>query len=263
MSLNSNALNSVGRIQDIHSGQYLAFGNDPKIQLYRKFGRIDAIQQAVPADVWEFGKTVGAEKYTFSTTDAINNISSSNTGDAMTILIGGLALDGTEVNQAVALNGQSKVPIPIPLWRVNRAYNNSGVNLLGDVYIYEDTPLSGGIPVDVTKVRGYIAKEAQQTLQGIYTVPKGKNALLMQLKTSLGGRKNGFASFESFFRTLGGVFLVKDTHELATSGTSAIESSFTDGSIFPELTDFIPRVTVDTDGLGFSISFRLRLVDNV
>lgn len=244
------------------TGYYIAQGKHPTTQSYRKFGRIDAIQLAVPADCWEYGITVGAERYTFSTTAAIDTMSSSNAGDTELITITGLTLDGTEVEQELALTGQAKVTLTTPLYRVNRAFNSNGTDLLGNVYVYEDTPIVAGVPTLKSMVRAYIAIGRQQTLQGIYTVPKGKTAYLMALKTSLGGRKSGFATYEAFLRIPGKVFRVQDTHDLAAEGTSSISESFDDPSEFPELTDFVPKITVSANGIGFSISFRLRLVDN-
>jgi hypothetical protein len=111
-------------------------------------------------------------------------------------------------------------------------------------------------------VRGFISISGQQTLQAIYTVPAGVSAFLYELKTSLGGRKAGFASYEAYLRTVGGIFLIKDAFDLTATGTSALSEVFKTPRFFPEKTDFKPKITVDTNGIGFSVSFVVVLVEN-
>jgi hypothetical protein len=229
--------------------------------IYRKFGRIASIQTATPADCWEFGITPGAELYTWSTTEAIDSISSSDAGDTEEITITMLDIDYVEFTQIAVLDGQNRVAIT-PGFRFNRAYNSNGTPTAGNVYIYENTALSGGVPIDVTLVRGYISINGQQTLQSMYTVPAGKNAFLYELKTSMGGRKTGFATYEAFLRTVGSIFLIKDTHDLSATGTSYANDIFTAPRLFPEKTDFQPKITVDTNSIGFAVSFVIILVDN-
>jgi hypothetical protein len=234
----------------------------PGITHYRKFGRIAAIQADTPADVWEFGVNVGAELYTFSTTADIDTISGDNVGDTVEMLIEGLDGNLNEVIQTVNLNGQNKVSLTTPLKRVNRAYNNNSSDLLGNVYIYVDSAITLGVPDDVTKVRGYVSAEGQQTLQGIYTVPIEKTGYLTSKRLSLTGRKDGFADYEVYVRFLGNVFRVQETRELSSSGTSAPEDNFEDQPIFiPGGTDIVPHVTVSANDIGFSITYNLRLED--
>lgn len=239
----------------------IAKGNVPGHTIYRKFGRIASIKAATPADVWEYGVTPGAERYTWSTTAAIDSISSSSAADTEEITIIMLDENYNEIIQTVNLNGQNRVPIT-PGLRFNRAYNSNGVNTLGNIYIYENTALSSGVPINVSKVRGYISIGGQQTLQSMYTVPAGKSAYLYELKTAMGGRKAGFATYEAYLRTFGNIFLIKDTHDLGVTGTSYSNDMFTTPRYFPEKTDFIPKVTTSVDGIGFSVAFVIVLVDN-
>jgi hypothetical protein len=77
----------------------------------------------------------------------------------------------------------------------------------------------------------------------------------------MGGRKTGFATYEAFLRTVGNIFLIKDTHDLSATGTSYSNDVFTAPRFFPEKTDFKPKITVDTNGIGFSIAIVVLLVD--
>lgn len=239
----------------------IAKGNIQGHAVYRKFGVIRSIQATQPADVWEYGENVGAEIYTFSTGADIDSISSDNAGDTQEITIIMLDANYEEFTQTVTLNGQNRVAIT-PGLRLNRAYNSNGVPTSGNVYIYENTALSGGAPIDVTKVRGYISVAGQQTLQAVYTTPAGKTAYIYEFQTSMGGRKTGFATYEGFLRVPGGVFRIQDTHDLAATGTSNLANVYTAPRAYPEKTDFRPQITVDTNGLGFSCSFVVVLVDD-
>jgi len=172
-------------------------------------------------------------------------------------------LDGDykEFTQTVTLNGQTRVALT-PGLRFNRAFNANGTPTLGNVYIYENTAIVAGVPTNVSLVRGYISINGQQTLQGMYTVPAGKTAYLYELKTAMGGRKSGFATYEAFLRTVGDIFLIKDTHDLTATGTSYTNDTFGLSRMFPEKTDFKPKISVDTNGIGFSIAVVILLVDN-
>jgi hypothetical protein len=128
----------------------VARGNVPGHEIYRKFGRISSIQTGTPADCWEYGITPGAEEYTFSTTAAIDTVSSDNAADTELITIIGLDANYIEVTQSVNLNGQNKVTLATPLLRFNRALNANGTPFLGNVYIYEDGAITGGVPNVVT-----------------------------------------------------------------------------------------------------------------
>lgn len=71
------------------------------------------------------------------------------------------------------INGTTKTLLvtPVNLTDVNRAIAK-GAPLLGDVYIYEDTTVTNGIPDDLSKVRGFIPAGDKQTQQALYRVPK-------------------------------------------------------------------------------------------
>jgi hypothetical protein len=76
----------------------------------------------------------------------------------------------------------------------------------------------------------------------------------------MGGRKAGYATYEAFLRGVGGIFLIKDTHDLSATGTSFRNDVFAAPRLFPAKTDFKPKISVDTNGIGFSIAFVIVLV---
>lgn len=244
----------------------VAMGNIPGVTYERKFGAIDSIQAATPADCWAYGVTPGAERYTWSDDGVadIDRVSSSSALDTIDVRITGLDIDGYLVSQNITLTGQTPVALTTPLWRVNRVENNNGSPLAGNVYVFVNGATSGGVPTDVTRVRGYIKLGDEQTLQTIYTVPKGKTAFLMGSEVSISktGVQAGTINFAGFIRLFGKVFKVKDQYDLVSTGTSRTLFNSPMWGPFPELSDFRPRVTASTSGMGASWSFTILLINS-
>lgn len=233
----------------------------------RKFGSIAAVQASTPADVWEYGVTPGAEIYTFSDNGVadIDTISSSNSSDSVAITIEGLDVNGTLVSQNATLDGQNKVTLSTPLWRVNRAFNSNSTDLVGNVYIYVDGAISSGVPDVVTTVRGYISAGNGQTLQSVYTVPAGKTAYFVGIEASLTkgvGATAVSALFQGSTRAYGKIFRIQDEFNLISTGTSSKTYNLPLPLPFSERTDFCPRVNVSANNLGVSWAFSLILIDN-
>jgi hypothetical protein len=243
----------------------VARGLVPGASFERKFGSIDAIQSATPADVWEYGVTSGAEKYTFSSTADITTLSSSNVGDSVEMTVVGLIDDGTELTQFINLNGQNKVTLPVPYWRVNRMYNNNGIDLLGNVYCYVDGAITNGVPDDPTTVRAYVSIGEGQTLQAIYTVPAHKTAYFVGHETSITkgvGSTAVSVNCRGRTRDFGKVFRTQDEFSLLSSGVSNKHFNVPIPLPFPEKTDFVTAVESSANNVGASWSFFLILIDN-
>jgi hypothetical protein len=251
----------------------VAKGNIPGHTFDRKFGENPIIQAADPADLWEYGKTAGAELYTFSADGVadITGFSSDNASDTgIDITITGLDINGVEVIQTIATNGsdgRTTVPLATPLWRLNRAYNDSGTPLAGNIYIYTSAAVvTLGVPAPVTTVRGYISILEGQTLQGIYTVPAGKTGYIMGRIVSLskgGGATAVGARFTGSTRIFGKTKRTQETFNVISSGTSSNNAIFPIALPFPEKTDFIPNADVTANNIGVSISYSILLVDNI
>jgi hypothetical protein len=118
----------------------------------------------------------------------------------------------------IALQGQTKVLIPTNFLCVasNRAENNNGASLLGDVYLYEDTPIVSCVPTDLTKGRSFIGIGREQTEQAVYTVPEcdqlGRQVVLCELYKWDAGVINNKATsgrFDLFVSEKGKVSKVK------------------------------------------------------
>lgn len=229
------------------------------------YGSIDAVQAATPADIWEFGTEVGAEIYTFSSTDDIDTISSSSASDTLTMTIEGLDASGNAVTQEATLNGQNKVALTTPLWRVNAVDNTSSTNLVGNVYVYVDGAITAGVPNTVTDVRGFVSPAAQRSKQAVYTVPNGVTAHFYGSdQTITKGVAGGLVTInlKGFIRIVGGVFREIFETLLASTGSSHHPLPSPPPISLAGKTDLRPNAEVSTNGVGVSWGYYLVLVED-
>jgi len=129
--------------------------------------------------------------YTYSATADINTLSSSDVADTQELVVIGLDANHNEVVQTVTLNGQTPVTLTTPLMRFNLMYNDNGVSLQGDVYLW----VSGGgatlgVPDVGADIRGRIiimpisGISHEISAGSVFTVPAGKQAYVVFGKTS-------------------------------------------------------------------------------
>lgn len=119
-----------------------------------KFGKNVDLDTGVKETIWATG---GNETYV--TTNVIDTISSSDAGDTQEVTIEGHTVSGagasaqfTFVTQTATLNGQNKVVLDTPLARVSRLADNDNAPFAGDIYVYEDDTLTGGVPDTASKI---------------------------------------------------------------------------------------------------------------
>jgi hypothetical protein len=212
---------SCNNLQEIPWIQKVAMGLVPGWSSIEKFGENSSVQTTGPEDIWSQGGL-----YTYSSSTDIDQISSSSALDTQTITIIGQTLDNTEVKQQAVLNGQNKVALATPLFRVYRAYNVSGTDLAGDVYIYVDGPIVGGVPSTIADIRAKIATTVHpippnQTEMALYTVPKGKQGFFYSWYLSMNNIIAGnFATFVWRLRYPGEVFRVQSRIACIGAGDS-------------------------------------------
>lgn len=144
---------------------------DKKAKSLIKFGKSAELSADTIETVWSYG---GHEAYVQD--NLIDSIVSSNVVDNQDIYLECHTVEGTGADQkftfmtqTVTLNGQNRVPLPTPVARVSKAYNNNGTELVGAVYVYQETPLTNGVPQDRTKVHAHIPQGFQQSFKGATT----------------------------------------------------------------------------------------------
>jgi len=115
-----------------------------------KFGRNN--------DVGTTEETVWAQggKETYATDNDIDSISSSNAGDAQSVVIEGHTLSGSDLTfvvQTATLNGQTPVTLSTPLYRATRVYNDDSTDFAGDIYVFESGgTVTAGVPQTATDI---------------------------------------------------------------------------------------------------------------
>jgi hypothetical protein len=232
-----------------------------------KFGHnADIDTGTIPEDVWSGGGT-----YTFTADGgAPYFISSSSTGDTMDITLRCLTEDSnTDWNQedvTVTLQGQAKVPITFPSGddpvRFYRGFNANSVDIAGDVYIYEDDTLTGGVPDTASKIRGVIMDGDNQTEMCIYTVPSNFRAYFEKGYVGLSSTIRA-ASMEFIYavRVHGGVFRTQGRISLDSAGSGFWQYEYMAGfPALPAKTDVkITVVDVTANNMGAVGGFDLLL----
>lgn len=269
----SGCLSDVGvsasgnlRTTDSENGLAIAKGEVAGTGFVHKFGKAPDFD---PGDgfvtIWDGADDSGINQmsYVYSTSAAIDTISSSNAGDAVDVEIQGLADDWTFVSQTVTLNGQSKVTLPTPLRRAFRMKNAGASDIAGNVYCYEDTAITGGVPNDSTKVRAIIENGNNQTLMAVYTVPEGKTGYIRSFfaaGANTGFLTTGASEIKLFARDFGGVFRLR--HDTAISASPYQHTYVEPEGPFPEKTDIEMRANTTIGASAISAGFDIVLVDN-
>ena len=239
--------------------QMVMFGEVPGVSTNDKFGENPSIATGgVPADITEIGGLYNwISKGSPAAIDTASSSSASDVGQKMVIY--GIIDPDNDDGESVGyfeLNGQNKVNFydnpeltgdPISFWRTHRMANVSdeGNGLVGDVYAYIDTVVSGGVPADLTKVRAKITNGNNQTLMSVYTTRPKEVCFLYRGEI---GISRGVSSAEVraayYSRRYGKCFRVKKRVNLSNSGTSIYFDKRSFPDIIPALTDI--RLTVES-----------------
>ena len=260
-------------ISDNSSGLSIAQGNVTGVTFIHKFGFAGDFDQTDGfATVWDGANDadIAQMQYTYSTSNAIDSISSTDTGDTQDIEIQGLYDDGSGnwliSNQTVTLTGQTRVALSQPLIRVFRMVNVNTVDIAGFVYCYENTALSAGRPVDTTKIRAVIENGNNQTLMAVYTIPSGTTGYMRDWYASTAGANRATNYIIDLrARPMGGVFQVKHRSALDIGGTTYIQHKYEEPEVFSAKTDIEMRcklTAVGVTGAAVSSGFDIVLVDN-
>lgn len=185
-----------------------------------KFGRNDDLDTGTRETIWNNG---GDETYV--TTNAIDTISSSSASDTQVLQVEYHTVTGTGASaqytfglQDVALNGQSKVPLSVPGARTSRIRNNGDVPLVGNVYVYEDTAISGGVPTDVTKIHAEVLAGDDQSFKAATTFSNTDYAFITSVYGSVKRSTSAVVDFRLETRAPGGIFLPKLEFSAVQSG---------------------------------------------
>ena len=215
---------------------------------------------------------IGEMQYTYSTSNAIDSVSSTSAGATQDIEIQGLYDDGAgnwlNITQTVTLTGQARVAIPQPLIRVFRMVNVSSTDIGAGVwvYCYENTAITGGRPNDTTTIRAVIDNGNNQTLMAVYTIPSGLTGYMRDWYSSTAGaNKATNYVIDLKARPDGQVFQTKHRAALDVGGTTYVQHKYEEPELFAEKTDLEMRCQLTasgTTGAAVSAGFDIVLVEN-
>lgn len=201
-------------------GQEVSIDNKAKSLL--KFGKSAPLNANTRETVW----TVGGNE-TYVTSNLIDSISSSSVNDDQLIRIESHTVTGTGSNQqfsfvvqTVALNGQNRVALPTPVARVSAMVNANSHNLEGEVNVYENTALTGGIPNDASKVHCRIETGYQNALKAATTFSNEDYYILTGGFGSVSNKQAANVDFYLEVRQVGGVFIEAAAVSAASTGGS-------------------------------------------
>lgn len=177
-----------------------------------KFGANQSVPTGSPIDInWDGIQPV------HSLTNSIDTASSSSAADTtQTVRVEGMYFDGNNdfrfAAQNVVLNGQNKVTLTQPLCRVTRIANvASATATAGDVYVYEDGAITGGVPNDLATVGNIMPFEHQSTMFAGTSIASTNFFVLtsIQAGSGLGGTKDTYVDVllevrdkDSIYRTV-------------------------------------------------------------
>lgn len=221
-----------------------------------KFGRNGAVGSSTRVTVWNQS---GDETYV--TTNAIDTISSSSGSDSQEVTIEGHTVSGTGadaqftfVTQTATLNGQTKVVLGTPLARMSRIVNNDTTVFAGDIYGYEDTAITAGVPNDATKIHAKIVAGDNQTFKASTTFSNSDYYFVSQVYASVSQKTSAAADIRLERRLVGGVF--RPFFEFTASYQGGVASvHFSPCLIVPKNSDVRLTAPASTTNVGVNAGF--------
>jgi hypothetical protein len=212
---------AIEHIHDLH-GDTTSMEGILHAQLL-KFGRHTAVQTALTTLMT---LPTGVYNETFVAGNLINTAVSTNDNDTTTLTIQGHTVSGsgvnaqyTEVFQDVTLNGNTPVPLAIPLARCQRAYANAAVALLGTVSFSETDTYTGdpGVPDTDAKVHMQIRLGENQTEKTQLTVSNNQWLIITGFGADCLEKSATFGSVVLERREAGKLFLPVTTSAASTN----------------------------------------------
>jgi hypothetical protein len=218
-----------------------------KPKALKKFGRNEDVGTSYE-DVWQYGGTE-----TLPTGNTIDTVSSSSGSDTTTIIVEGHVITGGNkifTVQTVTLTGQTKALLGTPLARCTRAYASGAVDLVGDVYVYEDGTLSAGVPTTAAKVHLNIKGTAgeNQSFKTSTSISSTDYWVVMGIYAAVLRKTSAQANFELQVRASGGVWRSQSVLN-ATSTNAPCVITIDPPLIIPANSDTRVRAQASTTGV--------------
>jgi hypothetical protein len=218
-----------------------------------KFGRNPNVGTSA-ATLWFTGQDQENETYVADNVNSIDSVSSNDATDTgKQVVIEGHTMSGnnrTFVSQSVTLLGQTRVPLTTPLNRSTRLYNNSAVNFVGQIFVYENTALTAGKPNDTTKIHLTIAAGRNQSEKASTSLSSTDYWIVTGFRGSVIEKTAAFADVALQVKTVGNVF--REVEDVTASNNSAGILEFRPYLIIPANADV--RLVAIADGASTEVS---------
>lgn len=261
--LNEEAMNIIAGIYKFYGDKVLFKSKD----LF-KFGKTTNADNGVETTIAMFGSVATINvRETYSTTNDIDYVVSSNNSDTSILGIEGHTIDTntgklTFVSQNLTLTGQTPKALTTPLARCTRMYVKEGTfaspatAIAGDVYAYKSGgTVTAGVPQTSADVKCRIVAGDQQTKKAATSISDKDYWYINQL--SVGISRDGGVSVgvdvDLYIKKLGGVFRPAglDMH-LRTATSSNQFYNLRPGIIVPSNADVEQICVSDTDNTTVS-----------
>ncbi len=190
---------------------------------------------------------------TYATGNDIDTISSSDEGDAVVMSITGHTLSGselTEVTQLATLDGQNKVTLTTPLYRVERAFNTGSTGLAGTVYVYEDDTVVAGVPQTAANIHLKVQAADNQSLKAAASVANNEYYFITSMQAGVNRQQSRSVDFSLQVREFGKIFRTKYTISAHSNGGS-VQVIFDPCIVIPKNSDW--RVVAESSGTSTQI----------
>lgn len=217
----------------------------------RRFARnpdIDTTRETI----WPLGGI-----YVWPTNPSTWYISSSSASDAgRTIQMTVLDANFVSTTRTITLAGQTKTAITGgEIFRLISAFNSGAVDLVGNVYIYEDDTVVAGVPATPAKVKAYITNTEQNSGLGFYTIPAGKTGYLTGWAAT---SSTGVSDVTLDIKNFGQVW--RQRGRRLVNGDTEIQ--YTVFLRIPEKSDLRFEASTSVNNVSVLIDYDLILVDN-
>ena len=140
----------------------------------------------------------------------ITHIISSSASDTGEWLVEGHSFDGTDLTfefaNAVTLNGQTKVALPVPLYRATFTQNNGSVDNVGDIYVFRDGTTTGGVPDTAADIHLVAPAGENQSEKAGTSMGSVDYWIITQLQFSVNRANSRAVDFALQFREIGKTF---------------------------------------------------------
>lgn len=210
-----------------------------------RLGYIPTMPNGTETVIMSGGITSG--RYTFPAAASTMNVVSTSASDNNTkqVLVSGLDANYSPITETITLNGTTNVTTTKSYLRIQR------LSVVGS------NTIVGNVTINNSSVLACLRDGDGQSLQGVYTVPKGVTGYLTQISASV--PKGGDAVFKLYSKT-------ETTSPLARHifGLSAMSYSyeFPYPTVLPEKTDIEFTILSSTGSSAATGTFDILLVNN-